>query len=156
MLAKALSTMGFTTSRTLDPSGGHDARGELNAALSRRMAEMEKKKRLANQKEKSHIVDKLRDDVRTLHEAYQFLSRKYILQQQREAAIRKSEEAANGGDDDDEEEDDVVDEVYEDSIDQDVFLDYSKIQRTNSNRRRPSMAPPASTGTTGIAAVAKM
>ena len=33
--AKALSIMGFSTSRTLDPSGGHDAKVELNAALSR-------------------------------------------------------------------------------------------------------------------------
>ena len=63
--------LGFTTSRTLDPSSGQDARGELNNALSRRMAELEKKKRMANQKEKFVVCDKLRDDVRTLHEAYQ-------------------------------------------------------------------------------------
>ena len=66
--------MGFTTSRTLDPSSDQ-ARGELNSALSRRMAELEKKKRMASQKEMLKVCDKLRDDVRTLHEAYQFLSR---------------------------------------------------------------------------------
>ena len=36
--AKALSIMGFSTSRTLDPSGGHDARVELNGALSRKVS----------------------------------------------------------------------------------------------------------------------
>ena len=73
--------LGFTTSRTLDPSSGQDARGELNNALSRRMAELEKKKRMANQKEKLAVCDKLRDDVRTLHEAYQagFLNAKHTI-----------------------------------------------------------------------------
>ena len=49
--AKALSIMGFSTSRTLDPSGGHDAKVELNAALSRKMADIEKRKRAASKKE---------------------------------------------------------------------------------------------------------
>ena len=56
--AKALSMLGFTTSRALDPSSGQDAKGELNAALSRRMAELEKKKRLAKQKDKTAVCDK--------------------------------------------------------------------------------------------------
>ena len=129
-LAKALSTMGFSTSRTLDPSGGHDARNELNAALSRRMNELEKKKRLSIQKDKGATADKIRDDVRTLHEAYQFLSRKYIREQARES-VRKSSDI-------DLEEDDVDEEVYEDSLSEDVFLDYSKMQRTNSSKSRPS------------------
>ena len=51
--AKALSIMGFSTSRTLDPSGGHDAKVELNAALSRKMADIEKRKRAASKKEGS-------------------------------------------------------------------------------------------------------
>ena len=131
--------LGFTTSRTLDPSSGQDARGELNAALSRRMAELEKKKRLANQKEKFQVCDKLRDDVRTLHEAYQFLSRKYILAQQR-AEARKKEEAENCSDDDDDD-DEVEAGVYEE--DEDVFVDFGKMQRTNSNKRRPSAVPAA-------------
>lgn len=76
--AKALSIMGFSTSRTLDPSGGHDARVELNAALSRKMADIEKRKRAANKKDQTKVEDKLRDEIRTLHEAYQFLSRKYM------------------------------------------------------------------------------
>ena len=76
--AKALSIMGFSTSRTLDPSGGHDAKVELNAALSRKMADIEKRKRAANKKEQTKVEDKLRDEIRTLHEAYQFLSKKYI------------------------------------------------------------------------------
>ena len=46
--AKALSIMGFSTSRTLDPSGGHDAKVELNAALSRKMADIEKRKRASS------------------------------------------------------------------------------------------------------------
>ena len=134
--------LGFTTSRTLDPSSGQDARGELNAALSRRMAELEKKKRMANQKEKFAVCDKLRDDVRTLHEAYQFLSRKYLLAQQRMHRQRE-EEAEGGSGDDDNEGADEDDEVYEEDLDQDVFLDYGKMTRTNSSRRRPSGVPPA-------------
>ena len=61
--------LGFGTSR-FDPASS-DARGELNNALSCRMAELERKKRTANQKEKFAVCDKLRDEVRTLHEAYQ-------------------------------------------------------------------------------------
>lgn len=86
--AKALSIMGFSTSRTLDPSGGHDAKVELNAALSRKMADIEKRKRAANKKDQTKVEDKLRDEIRTLHEAYQFLSRKYMRLQE----MRKQEE----------------------------------------------------------------
>ena len=52
--AKALSIMGFSTSRTLDPSGGHDAKVELNAALSRKMADIEKRKRASSKKEEKN------------------------------------------------------------------------------------------------------
>jgi hypothetical protein len=89
--AKALSIMGFSTSRTLDPSGGHDARVELNAALSKKMLDIEKRKRAANKKEQTKIEDKLRDEIRTLHEAYQFLCRKYIRLQEFK---RRQDEAA--------------------------------------------------------------
>ena len=96
--AKALSIMGFSTSRTLDPSGGHDAKVELNAALSRKMADIEKRKRMANKKEQTKVEDKLRDEIRTLHEAYQFLSRKYIrLQELRRAEEVDDEDPDNAG-----------------------------------------------------------
>ena len=52
--AKALSIMGFSTSRTLDPSGGHDAKVELNAALSRKMADIEKRKRASMKKDEKN------------------------------------------------------------------------------------------------------
>ena len=52
--AKALSIMGFSTSRTLDPSGGHDAKVELNAALSRKMADIEKRKRASSKKDEKN------------------------------------------------------------------------------------------------------
>lgn len=42
------------------------------------MADIEKRKRAANKKEQTKVEDKLRDEIRTLHEAYQFLSKKYI------------------------------------------------------------------------------
>ena len=94
--AKALSIMGFSTSRTLDPSGGHDARVELNAALSRKMADIEKRKRAANKKDQTKVEDKLRDEIRTLHEAYQFLSRKYMkLAEQRQNVELEEEEEAD-------------------------------------------------------------
>ena len=86
--------MGFSTSRTLDPSGGHDAKVELNAALSRKMADIDKRKRAANKKEQTKIEDKLRDEIRTLHEAYQFLSRKYMRLQELKRNMEEEEEDA--------------------------------------------------------------
>ena len=91
-LAKALSMMGFGTSRTLDPSGSKNARIELNAALTRKMNDFETKRRKlleADKKvkyvgiQKNQNADKLRDDIRTLHEAYQFLARKYIRDEEK-------------------------------------------------------------------------
>ncbi len=46
------------------------------------MADIDKRKRVANKKEQKKVEDKLRDEVRTLHEAYQFLCRKYIRMQE--------------------------------------------------------------------------
>ena len=84
-VSKALSIMGFTSARALDQSGGNDAVKELNIALSLKMEHMEKKKRIAIEKgkklpetQKNPAADKVRDEIRTLHEAYQFLSKKYI------------------------------------------------------------------------------
>ena len=92
-LAKALSMMGFGTARTLDPSGSKNARNELNAALTRKMNDFEAKRRklLELDKQKSFVAesvrnqtkDKLRDDIRTLHEAYQFLARKYMRDEEK-------------------------------------------------------------------------
>ena len=92
-LAKALSMMGFGTARTLDPSGSKNARNELNAALTRKMNDFEGKRRklLELDKQKSFVAesvrnqtkDKLRDDIRTLHEAYQFLARKYMRDEEK-------------------------------------------------------------------------
>ena len=84
-VSKALSILGFTSARALDQSGGNDAVKELNIALSIKMEHMEKKKRIAIEKgkklpdtQKNPAADKVRDEIRTLHEAYQFLSKKYI------------------------------------------------------------------------------
>ena len=56
--------MGFTTSRTLDPSGGHDTKLELSMALSRKMCDIERKKRIESKKENWVATDRLRDDIR--------------------------------------------------------------------------------------------
>ena len=66
------------------------------------------------------------------------MSRKYILAQQR---MRQREEEAAEADSDNDDEDDGQGETYEEDIDPDVFLDYGKMTRTNSNRRRPSAVP---------------
>ena len=92
-LAKALSIMGFGTARTLDPSGSKNARMELNASLTRKMndydakrrklLEMDKGKSYISESTKNQMKDKFRDDIRTLHEAYQFLARKYIRDEEK-------------------------------------------------------------------------
>ena len=104
-LAKALSIMGFGTARTLDPSGSKNARMELNASLQRKMNDFDQKKRklLEMDKGKSFISesariqlkDKFRDDIRTLHEAYQFLARKYIRDEEKLAEKLNSNASAN-------------------------------------------------------------
>ena len=95
-MAKALAIMGFSSSRTLDPNGGHDPRKELSEALSRQMALIDRKKNARSQRQNlvtSQVESQLsrqKDDVRMLHEAYQFLSRKYL-------APSKVEEEENYG-----------------------------------------------------------
>ena len=130
-LAKAMSMLGFTSTRSLDQSGGKDAILELNVALSKRMEQFEKKKRITiekqkenrklSEKEKKLAVDKIRDDIRTLHEAYQFLSRKYR---------KRMEQRGNHIDSEDEMEDDGdFDPAMYEVVDAhgEVFIDYRKI-----------------------------
>ena len=87
-LGKALATMGFGTARLDDVHGKRDAQDELNNSLTRLMEAHEKKKKKLLETEKieqrrSQMADKLRDEVRTVHEAYQFLSRKYAIDKER-------------------------------------------------------------------------
>lgn len=87
-LAKALATMGFGTARIVDAHGERDAQDELNDALTRLMEAHEKKKKKMMDTEKieerrKQQADKLRDEVRTVHEAYQFLAKKYKYDKQR-------------------------------------------------------------------------
>ena len=87
-LAKALATMGFGTARIVDAHGERDAQDELNDALTRLMEAHEKKKKKILETEKieerkRQMGDKLRDEVRTVHEAYQFLAKKYKYDKQR-------------------------------------------------------------------------
>ena len=87
-LAKALGTMGFGAARKVDAKGERDAQDELNDALTRLMNahEMKKKKVLETEKVESRVKlaqDKLRNEVRTVHEAYQFLAKKYKYDKQR-------------------------------------------------------------------------
>ena len=87
-LGKALATMGFGTARLDDVHGKRDAQDELNVSLTRLMETHEKKKKKLLETEKieqrrQQMGDKLRDEVRTVHEAYQFLSRKYALDKER-------------------------------------------------------------------------
>ena len=114
-LAKALGMMGLGTAR-VDAHGERDAQEELNAALTRVMEAHEKKKKKALETEKieerrNHIADKLRDDVRTMHEAYQFLCRKYHLDKER----LKEKQQLRGAD---ETVDDMSDFDEEDGTDQ--------------------------------------
>ena len=87
-LGKALATMGFGTARLDDVHGKRDAQDELNVSLTRLMENHEKKKKKLMETEKielkrSQMADKLRNEVRTVHEAYQFLSRKYQIDKER-------------------------------------------------------------------------
>ena len=147
-LAKALSMMGFGTARSLDPSGNKNARAELNVCLSRKMAdfdtkrkkllELDKIKTNLSEAAKNQAKDKLRDDIRTLHEAYQFLARKYIRDEE------KMKEKMNGtlvGEDNDVIDLDAIDDLHlvnnlydddDNEEDNDVFND--KIAGSNENK----------------------
>ena len=81
-LAKALSMMGFGTALAMKDSGDRNALEELNTALSRQMETFDKKKKKVLEIEKVEErkiaqQDKIRDEIRTMHEAYQFLAKKY-------------------------------------------------------------------------------
>ena len=87
-LGKALATMGLGTARLDDAHGKRDAQVDLNESLTRLMEAHEKKKKKVLETEKieqrrSQMADKLRNEVRTIHEAYQFLSRKYQIDKER-------------------------------------------------------------------------
>ena len=87
-LSKALGMMGFGTARINDQSGKGSALEELNTALSRQMEAFEKKKKKIQDTEKIEKrretqQDKIRDEIRTMHEAYQFLAKKYNHDQDR-------------------------------------------------------------------------
>ena len=85
-MSKALCMMGFTSAQSLNKCNGNDVLIALNSALTQRMELLEKKKRIAIEKKKKKSkkdktpnpeLDKVREEFITLHEAYQFLSRKY-------------------------------------------------------------------------------
>ena len=87
-LGKALATMGFGTARLDDVHGKRDAQDELNNSLTRLMEAHEKKKKKLLETEKieqrrEQMANKLRDEIRTVHEAYQFLSRKYQIDKEK-------------------------------------------------------------------------
>ena len=98
-LGKALATMGFGTARLDDAHGKRDAQEDLNSALTRLMEAHEKKKKKVYDTEKIEqrremMLNKCRDEVRTIHEAYQFLSRKYQLDKERLKEKEKEMERA--------------------------------------------------------------
>ena len=98
-LGKALATMGFGTARLDDAHGKRDAQEDLNTALTRLMEAHEKKKKKVYDTEKIEqrremMLNKCRDEVRTIHEAYQFLSRKYQLDKERLKEKEKEMERA--------------------------------------------------------------
>ena len=144
-VGKALSIMGFTSARALDQSGGNDAISELNAALSKRMDVFEKKKRIAIEKgkkipgaQKNPDADKARDELRTLHEAYQFLSKKYIRHMKKRQEQKLCAKMMSINLDEDEwnieEDDDYEPPVYEN--DDDVFIDYRIVETVAIDTKR--------------------
>ena len=98
-LAKALGIMGFGTARKVESSGGQTALDELSSALTRQMEHFGKKKDNVlktekNEERKQKQQDKIRDEIRTMHEAYQFLAKKYSADQERmkeKVKLQKSE-----------------------------------------------------------------
>ena len=104
-LAKALGMMGFGSARIEGPSGKTNALDELNIALSRQMESLEERKKKIEKTEKVEQrreaqQDKLRDEIRTMHEAYQFLAQKYSNDRARmtDKASEKNEKEENNDD----------------------------------------------------------
>ena len=58
--------------------GGHDPKRELSEALCKQMQLLERKKKGGFGGRAPPSEQKQRDDVRILHEAYQFLSKRYV------------------------------------------------------------------------------
>ena len=102
-MSKALCMMGFTSAQSLNKCNGNDVLIALNSALTQRMELLEKKKRIAIEKKKKKSkkdktpnpeLDKVREEFITLHEAYQFLSRKYKSHLEK----REAEASSNNSD----------------------------------------------------------
>ncbi len=101
-VSKALAIMGFSSSRMLD----HDAKSELNSALSKQMEIIDNPKFKGRRRGAAGrgrggpnaptIEEQQRDDVRMLHEAYQFLSRKFINNPAKEGAAPTTPEIGDG------------------------------------------------------------
>ena len=96
-LTKALGIMGIGSARKVDASGDRDAQDELNENLTRLMDVHEKKKKKILETEKvesraEHAQNKLRDEIRTIHEGYQFLAKKYKYDKQRREQLQQEKQ----------------------------------------------------------------
>jgi hypothetical protein len=115
-LSKALAMMGFGTARVDQEK--RSALDELNTALIRQMENFDKKKKKIQDTEKvaqrrETQQDKIRDEIRTMHEAYQFLAKKYSHDKDRmnDKKSLKSSEIV-GKEIEENEEDGHADEVF--------------------------------------------
>jgi len=121
-LSKALAMMGFGTVRLNDQSGERSALDELNTALTRQMETFDKKKKKIQDTEKIEKrretqQDKIRDEIRTMHEAYQFLAKKYNHDKERQDKTRQDKKSLKsaetiGEEIEENDEDGQVDEVF--------------------------------------------
>ena len=157
-LAKALAMMGFGTARIVDPSGERDAQSELNNALTRQMEAFEKKKKKTIEVEKSEerkkvLADKMRDDIRTMHEAYQFLAKKYYSDKDRlkEKQMRVSEgQPEDGFGFDAKEEDEVfgINTAVKVKTATNIFKEKAAARNENENNNNVAEDDTEATGTT--------
>lgn len=75
--------MGFSSSKSFDPGDGHDADTELRNALCESMQRLEKRKRGSFGRAPPSEAQQ-RDDVRVLHEAYQYMQKRFVHTEKRE------------------------------------------------------------------------
>ena len=155
-LSKALAMMGFGTARIVDPSGERDAHCELNNALSRQMEAFEKKKKKTievekNEQRKKQLADKLRDDIRTMHEAYQFLAKKYNSDKDR--LQEKQMQAFEGPQEDTKEEDEVfgINTALKVKSATNIFKEKAAARNENENNNNVTDNATEATGTTQAA-----
>ena len=116
-LSKALAMMGFGTARIVDQSGERNALDSLNTALTRQMENFDKKKKKITDTEKVEKrretqQDKLRDEIRTMHEAYQFLAKKYSSDKARLEEKKQLQSSDILDEGIEKEEEDQADEVF--------------------------------------------